>query len=56
MRSTDRLHLRCNTGRLLNYGGAPHNNLLVSLLNAMDIGASTFGDAAYCTGPLSGLT
>ncbi len=33
----------------------PHNNLLVSLLNAMGIPATTFGDPAHCTGPLAGL-
>lgn len=45
------------TGRYLDYAGAvPHNDLLVSLLNAMDIGATTFGDPAYCSGPLANLT
>lgn len=37
-------------------GKVPHNNLLVSLLNAMDIPATTFGMPEFCSGPLSGLT
>ncbi len=44
------------TGRYLQFNGASHNDLLVSLANAMDVGITTFGEAAYCTGPLSGLT
>ena len=44
------------TGRYLQYGGDPHNNLLVSIANAMDVPIDTFGEAAYCTGPLAGLT
>ncbi|AUX41943.1 hypothetical protein SOCE26_033680 [Sorangium cellulosum] len=43
------------TGRYLRYGGDPHNNLLVALCNAMGVGVSTFGNPAYCTGPLPGL-
>jgi len=46
-------------GRSLKYGGAPakafHNNLLVSCMNAMGVSATTFGDAAYCTGALPDL-
>ena len=44
------------TGRYLNYKGDPHNNLLLSLCKAMDVDLSTFGNSAYCTGPLAGLT
>jgi hypothetical protein len=45
------------TGRRLDFQGTvPHNNLLVSIQNAMGIPATTFGDPAYCTGPLSGLS
>jgi hypothetical protein len=44
------------TGRYLTYDAQPHNNLLVSLLNAMGVPATTFGDPNYCTGALSGLT
>jgi hypothetical protein len=52
---------RFRTGRFLDYaaGGAagqPHNNLLVSLANAMGVPEVTFGDARYCTGPLPNLT
>ncbi len=44
------------TGRFLAYdGNVPHNNMHVSLLNAFDVPADTFGNPAYCTGPLSGL-
>lgn len=34
----------------------PHNKLLVSLLQAMDIDVDSFGDPEFDTGPLSGLT
>jgi hypothetical protein len=46
------------TGRFLRYGSAataPHNNLLVSLMNTMGLPDQTFGDPKYCTGPLVGL-
>lgn len=44
------------TGRYLTYQNEPHNNLLVSLLQAYGIESETFGDPAFCTGPLAGLT
>jgi hypothetical protein len=44
------------TGRYLAYDHLSHNNLLVSMQNAFGIEAQTFGDPAFCTGPLSGLT
>jgi hypothetical protein len=44
------------TGRYLDFKGDPHNNLLVSLCQAMDVDVNTFGNPAYCTGPLAGLT
>jgi hypothetical protein len=48
------------TGRFVDHaaGGAPgypHNNLLVSLANALGTTDTSFGDPAYCTGPLVGL-
>jgi hypothetical protein len=44
------------TGRFLQYGGTvPHNDLLVSCMNAMGVDVDTFGNPAYCTGPLAGL-
>lgn len=44
------------TGRLLKVAGeTPHNNLWVSALNLFGVGAQTFGNPKYCTGPLSGL-
>ena len=47
---------RLSTGRFLSYAGdVPHNNLLVSILNAMGIADQTFGKPDWCTGPLPGL-
>jgi hypothetical protein len=43
------------TGRWLKCNHAPHNNLFVSLANAMDVPISTFGNPAACTGSLAGL-
>jgi len=43
------------TGRSLQYSNASHNDLLVSVLNAMGVPATTFGQADLCDGPLSGL-
>ena len=43
------------TGRYLRSQSVPHNNLLVSVLNAMGAPVTTFGDPDFCTGPLSGL-
>jgi hypothetical protein len=44
------------TGRFVQYPEKnSHADLLVSLLNAMGVEDTTFGDPAYCTGPLSGL-
>jgi hypothetical protein len=45
------------TGRLIQYTPEqPHNNLLVSFMNAMGLtNETTFGTKAVCTGPLMGL-
>ena len=43
-------------GRSMSFPGEPHNNLLVSVLNAMGVDDQVFGDERFCTGPLSGLT
>ncbi|HKO47665.1 MAG TPA: DUF1552 domain-containing protein [Polyangiaceae bacterium] len=43
------------TGRSIQYSGASHNDLLVSVLNAMGVPATTFGKADLCKGPLPGL-
>lgn len=43
------------TGRYLHVENH-HNNLLVSVMNAMGVQGNTFGDPQYCTGPLPGLT
>jgi hypothetical protein len=47
---------RLRPGRFLKCGGANHNNLLVSCLNACGVPATTFGNPAYCSGPLANLT
>jgi hypothetical protein len=45
------------TGRYVQFpSDTAHNRLLVSLLNAMDVDASEFGNSIYGTGPLTGLT
>ncbi len=44
------------TGRFLQYPDLPHNNLLVSVCNAMGFSdVTTFGIPGVCTGPLPGL-
>ncbi len=43
------------TGRWVKCGGAPHQNLFVSLARAMDVPIDTFGDPRTCTGPLAML-
>ena len=43
-------------GRFVKYNGLNHNNLLVSMLQGFGGTATSFGDPAFCTGPLSGLT
>jgi hypothetical protein len=42
-------------GRFMQYNKIQHNNLCVSLINMMGGTATTFGNPAYCTGPLMGL-
>lgn len=51
---------RFKTGRFVDYmanggSGHPHNDLLVSLAQAMGLPDTTFGDPQHCTGPLPGL-
>jgi hypothetical protein len=44
------------TGRFLQYSGdVPHNDLLLSILNAFGLPDTTFGRREWCTGPLAGL-
>jgi hypothetical protein len=44
-------------GRLLRLTGeVPHNNLWVSCLNIFGVQTDTFGDPAFCTGRLNGLS
>src|SRR5262249_824095 len=48
------------TGRYVKFpNGTPHNNLLVSVANAVGVtlpNGNIFGDAKFCDGPLPGLT
>jgi Protein of unknown function (DUF1552) len=46
---------RLSTGRWLQYAGARHNDLLISLCHALGVNVSSFGNPAYCSGPLLGL-
>jgi Protein of unknown function (DUF1552) len=43
-------------GRLLEVGGRPHNNLLVSILNLFGDTRTTYGHAEYNSGAVQGLT
>lgn len=42
-------------GRFVRFSGQQHNNLLVSILNAFGGAHTSWGDPAFCTGPLRGL-
>jgi len=42
-------------GRHLTYDAAPHNDLLVSIMNLLGLETSTFGHPDFCRGPLPGL-
>lgn len=44
------------TGRILNCGGKSTNDLCTSLANAFGLPDKTFGNPAYCAGPLTDLT
>lgn len=45
------------TGRYLNFPGTvPHNNLFLSLIQGMGLTPTTFGNPAYCSGPLNVLS
>jgi hypothetical protein len=43
-------------GRMLDFGGKPHNNLLVSILNLFGDSRTSYGDPKYNSGALQGLT
>jgi hypothetical protein len=43
-------------GRMIDFGGKPHNNALVSILNLFGDARTTYGHPEFCTGALSGLT
>ncbi|MCY0986587.1 DUF1552 domain-containing protein [Nannocystis sp. ILAH1] len=42
-------------GRYLQYGGVPHNQLLVAVMNAMGVPGDSFGEPSLNAGPLPGL-
>jgi hypothetical protein len=46
---------RFQTGRFVDFKGASHTQLLVSICQAMGLTNTTFGDPTVSTGPLSGL-
>jgi hypothetical protein len=43
------------TGRHLKFQGAWHNDLLIAMSHAMGVPVATFGNPAYCKGPLPGV-
>jgi hypothetical protein len=43
-------------GRVLDFGGVPHNNLLVSLFNLFGDPRTSFGNPDFCHNPVTGLT
>jgi hypothetical protein len=43
------------TGRYLKYQNAWHNDLLIAMSHAMGVPVATFGNPAYCKGPLPGV-
>jgi hypothetical protein len=42
-------------GRNLSFGGAPHGELFTALLQGLGFDDETFGDPAFCSGPLAGV-
>ena len=44
------------TGRVLAFPGQPHNRLLLSILQAMGLPDTVFGEPTYGSQPLVGLT
>jgi hypothetical protein len=46
---------KIKTGRHLSFSGDSHNNLLLSMCQAMGLNKTSFGNPAYCSGPLTGL-
>jgi len=40
-------------GRSVNYNGAAHNGLLISLANYMGVPTDSFGDPEFSAGPLA---
>ena len=46
---------KLRTGRFLEFPHLPHNNLLLSVVNAFGVPATSVGIPDLCTGPLPGL-
>jgi len=42
-------------GRNLDFGGAPHGELFTALLQGLGFDDESFGDPAFCSGPLAGV-
>jgi hypothetical protein len=50
-------YIRYSAGEILKKNGVRHNDLLVSLCHAMGLSSvTTFGNPAFCRGPLANLT
>lgn len=43
-------------GRVLDFGGVPHNNLLVAMFHLFGDTRTTFGNPQFCLNPVNGLT
>jgi hypothetical protein len=43
-------------GRVLDFGGVPHNNLLVAMFNLFGDPRTSFGNPDFCHNPVAGLT
>jgi hypothetical protein len=46
---------RLRTGRMIDTGGRTHAELFVSIMNALGLPDTMFGDARFCRGPIPGL-
>jgi hypothetical protein len=42
-------------GRNMDFGGAPHGELFTSILNGLGMEDESFGNPAFCAGPLAGV-
>lgn len=46
---------RIRTGRYMQYGEATHNDLYITIANALGVDINTFGNPAFVNGPLGGI-